>query len=311
MHGVLADRECNITRHILLRGDLAVTKDYVLDSRNPCVVYPRKSVRWPAIDIHRYIDHIQLNRHFPMGIDPMRGCKDLYTSIDLEEPGGEWEQKQIDSLYGVGISKCDNGGSSLEQDGYVCGFTASADGSEISDTRRNGGMGIVLKRQEGGVDNDDEDDVQFLTHLQVKYPELTESRTRQVHFYDVFEGRCSEALSKHYQPVVDMTRTQVLGQVLRASSAQSTDLHPLPQLSKFVSCSVAEEAVSGVSRIWDELSDVWKQPLSLVFDGIMQSTPRKYLPYPGSYKTGWISVLEAAIVADIPPQVIARCYHRL
>ncbi|KAJ2061134.1 hypothetical protein GGI08_002918 [Coemansia sp. S2] len=59
------------------------------------------------------------------------------------------------------------------------------------------------------------------------------------------------------------------------------------------------------------MSDFWKHRLEVgpayeicLLRGLL-------MPFPGSTKTGWLSVLEAASVADIPLEVIARCYHRL
>ncbi|KAJ2016465.1 hypothetical protein H4S04_003322 [Coemansia sp. S16] len=310
MQSLLFDRTDNVTRQIILRGD-GLTNGYTL--ANPArrlETMPANAIQWPAIDFRRYKDHIQLNRHLPMGIDPKRGCRDLYTSVGLEEPCEEWDQQQIDFLYGKESAENDN--VSLRESGYAHGFTAAADGSDISDTRRNGGMGIVVRRQQHGSTTGlvhTSDDVQFLTHLQIKYPGLAEPRLKRVPLLDAFEGRTPDVLSKYYLPVIDLTRTQVLGQVLKAET-KSSGSHP-PQLSKFASCSVAEEAVSGVSRIWDKMSDFWKHRLEVgpayeicLLRGLL-------MPFPGSTKTGWLSVLEAASVADIPPEVIARCYHRL
>ncbi|KAJ2480345.1 hypothetical protein EV174_003751 [Coemansia sp. RSA 2320] len=125
---------------------------------------------------------------------------------------------------------------------------------------------------------------------------------------DAFAGRAPDVISNHYQPVVELTRTQVIDQVLRAASKANGV--PTPQLSQFASCSVAEEAVSGVSRIWDKMSEFWKYRLNT---GCHTSNDKRrvLMPFPGSARTGWISVLEAAILSDIPPEVIARCYHRL
>ncbi|KAJ2325986.1 hypothetical protein GGI00_004876 [Coemansia sp. RSA 2681] len=311
MQGILADRDRNITRQILIRGDLPADTRVVKNSVRLCNLTSGNALRWPTIDIHRYIDHIQLYRHLPMGVDQMRSCRDPYTSINLEEPGEEWDQMQMDFLYGS--SPAGGGGASLEKSGYACGFTATTDGSEISDTRRNGGMGIVVKRPEEYVSTTGlartSDDAQLLTLLQLKHPVLTKARVRETHLYDVFEDRCPNILSSYYQSVVDMTRAQVINQVLKAT-AQSAGSCP-PQLSKFTSCSVAEEAVSGVSRIWDKTSGFWRPQLDACFVGKGQRRQIACMPFPGSPRTGWISVLEAALAADIPPQVVARCFHRL
>ncbi|KAJ2730722.1 hypothetical protein IW152_005056 [Coemansia sp. BCRC 34962] len=307
MQGLLADRTNNITRQIILRGDMPNNDYSTVYSNRRIDVMSKNAIQWPAIDYRRYMKHIQADRLLPIGIDHMRGSRELYTSAGLEEPGQEWDQRQIDFLYGG--EAAEGGSASLVRTGYVHGFTAARDGDEIADTRKNGGMGIVVKRPKyasttGLVHSSDE--IEFLTYLQIKYPGLAEARSKRVPLLDAFEGRAPDVLSNYYLSVVDMTRTQVLGQVLQATSDSQ-----LPLLSKFVSCSVAEEAVSGVSRIWDKVSESWRHKLEAGL-GIENGRGRKlFRPYPGSAKTGWISVLEAAIVSDIPPEVIARCYHRL
>ncbi|KAJ2808886.1 hypothetical protein H4S07_003309, partial [Coemansia furcata] len=309
MQSLLADRSSNVTRQIILRGDMLANGYTSAYPTRHFDILPRNVIQWPAIGIRRYMEHIQLNRLVPMGIDPMRSCKELYTSVGLEEPGEEWDQKQIEFLYGEESADDDN--ISLEESGYTHGFTPATDGSDIADTKRNGGMGIIVKRQHHASTTGlvhTSDDAQFLTYLQIKHPGLAEPRLQRVPLLDAFEGRAPDVLSNYYLPVVDLTRTQVLGQVLKA--AQSTGSQP-PQLSRFASSSVAEEAVSGVARIWDKISDFWKHRLEVGPDLEVNHRRRLFRPFPGLAKTGWLSVLEAAISSDIPPEVIARCYHRL
>ncbi|KAJ2697396.1 hypothetical protein H4218_003983 [Coemansia sp. IMI 209128] len=306
MQGLLADRTNNITRQIILRGDMPNNDYSTVYSNRRIDVMSKNAIQWPAIDYRRYMDHIQADRLLPIGIDHMRESRDLYTSAGLEEPGQEWDQRQVDFLYGEESAE---GGASLVRSGFAHGFTAARDGDEIADTRTNGGMGIVVRRAKhasttGLVHSGD--DIEFLTHLHIKYPGLAEARSTRVPLLDAFEDRDPDVLSKYYLPVIDMARTQVLGQVLRATGGSQ-----LPQLSKFASCSVAEEAVSGVSRTWDKVSESWRYKLEAGYGLEKSRRSRLFRPYPGSARTGWISVLEAAVVSDIPPEVIARCYHRL
>ncbi|KAJ1939089.1 hypothetical protein EC988_007408, partial [Linderina pennispora] len=58
----------------------------------------------------------------------------------------------------------------------------------------------------------------------------------------------------------------------------------------------------GVSQIWESLNSFWQNG---------KEGDKKGGLLLGNYNTGWLGILEAAVQAGIPDEVIARSYARL
>ncbi|KAJ2375634.1 hypothetical protein GGI05_007115 [Coemansia sp. RSA 2603] len=299
MNAIVTDRESDTTRYILLHGD-AKPHPNVLKHDRFVRDYTRGMLSWPSTGIYRYIDHIREKSFYPcMGVDPMRACEPRFVDIDLEEPAAEWDTKQIAAFE----DDTDDDDESNDNDGRESdsGYTgvnevSDSDGDEaISDSTRNGGIGLVIRRTE---DNTGLTRPQFLTAQQLYYPELLEPRYNCVPLPDEFNKTKPTHISPHYQPLIDMTRAQVLNQALRRKNTAGS---PQPALSEFVSQTVAHEAVSGVVHTWEKLRDLWSQ----------ENRDSRGLPFLGTVGCGWITMLNSALAAGIPEEVVARAYHRL
>ncbi|KAJ1723145.1 hypothetical protein LPJ53_002509 [Coemansia erecta] len=303
MAHIVADRESDITRYLLLHGDAKPHADVL---RNDRFVrdYTRGMVSWPSTGIYRYIEHIREKSFYPcMGVDPMRACEPGFVDIDLEEPGAEWETRQIAAFEDDSDDdNNDDGSDDIDECTSDSGYTGVDEASDcdkeeaISDSTRNGGIGLVIRRIE---DNTDSTRPRLLTAQQLYYPELLEPRHSRVPLPDEFSNTKPSHISSRYQPLIDMTRAQVLTQTLRRST--NTAESPLPAVSEFVSQTVAHEAVSGVVHTWEKLRDLWSQG----------TKANGRLPVLGTVGCGWITMLNSALAAGIPEEVVARAYHRL
>ncbi|KAJ2846656.1 hypothetical protein IWW36_004245 [Coemansia brasiliensis] len=190
-----------------------------------------------------------------------------FIDISLEEPGMEWDSRELRYL---------DEGSDVELDPHV----------DIADTRVNGGIGLVIQQESGG--NSTNKPI-ILTKQQLIRPYLQAPRYNRAPLPD--ELKQSIDLSE-YQPIIDMLRAQ-LGTLQKPS-----DKSPL---SDFVSRTVAEEAVSGAVKTWTKIKH---------FRTNIDGSPRRLLGA-SSNISQWIGVLESALAAGLPPEVIARSYHRL
>ncbi|KAJ1664761.1 hypothetical protein IW140_002963 [Coemansia sp. RSA 1813] len=307
MMGLLMDRELDITRNIIMNGDSSYGR--VTNTNKSALRRFNNLVLWPATDLYRYLNDFPLGDFKAMGIYPQDTINQKYECISVEEPGDELDSQRINLLYDgdkCDPNACDSNESNRNgEDGYTGKHDVSADVDPITDPTLNGGIGLVIKR----VDDPNvitgtycDDNVQILTRKHVMDPWLLAPRYCRVPLQDAVlkDDTINDSCAKQ---LIDMTRAQVLNQVLahRARTSEPVSPEPLP-LAKFVSSMVAEEAVGGISRTWSKMNE-------MLLNGVKsQSAPQ---PCPGTATTQWFSILEAALAADLPPEVVARSYRRL
>ncbi|KAJ2717106.1 hypothetical protein H4R19_000191 [Coemansia spiralis] len=274
MGPVVLERERCLTRRIIVHGDTGTDRLAAAAGQRRSRSH-KMLVPWPSVDLHRYMDRMSADTLHPIGIGVLENpCT---THVALEEPGAEWETREL------------SGAADDPEDSDV----------DVSDPLVNGGIGLVIKRHPGSGPSPtacSTEHVEFLTKSHLLHPELRGPRYSRVPLPDEFRDALqAPALSRHFGPLVDMTRVQVLNQILRQQS-----LRAMP-LSRFVSCTVAEEAVAGVARTWHAVNEYLR---------ISQRRGREPV-CAGMPGTQWIAVLNAALAAGLPPEVVARVYHRL
>ncbi|KAJ2517752.1 hypothetical protein H4217_003758, partial [Coemansia sp. RSA 1939] len=270
---------------------------------------------WPATDLYRYLNDFPLDKFKVMGILPQESMDPKYEHIMTEEPGEALDSQRI-KMLGQRRAGSDDGldASGVDQhddesdDGYSGDPGISEDADTIADPLLNGGIGLVIRRNgypntSEGTCCDNNDDVQFLTKDQIMNPWLLTPRySRILPQEDILNSSTDTANGA--KQLVDLTRAQVLGQIQRHRAKNSDDAaraDPLP-LSKFASTAVAEEAVGGILRTWLKINE-------MLTSGVRSGEAR--VPYPGTSSTQWFSVLEAALEAGLPREVVARaCYRR-
>ncbi|KAJ2671304.1 hypothetical protein GGI25_005547 [Coemansia spiralis] len=308
MMGLLMDRELDLTRSILINGDSGTNR---ITKSNESMRTQRinSMVTWPATDFYRYINDFSLDRYSPMGINPLKCSTQEYNYISLEEPGDELDAHRLRALYGNNHDNTDADGFDVD-DSHANENVNPIDESVISNSNLNGGIGLILRKNSNpnvvtSVYCDD--GVQFLTKHHITKPWIQAPRYSRVPLPDehsnglnITDASCSSDLTQ----LVDMTRAQVLNQVLKHNTEISKNYSISKQLplSKFVSSTVAEEAVNGVMRTWFKTSEIMQE-------GLRTQSVRRL--YPGTCTTQWYSILEAALAAGMPPEVVARSYHRL
>ncbi|KAI8321644.1 hypothetical protein GQ54DRAFT_175261 [Martensiomyces pterosporus] len=328
MCGIVYERDADITRRIILNGD--IRRDYLNEDKAEGRWWSSDVISWPAVDIHKYLNYLQPDTYKPIGVEPLRSCESRCEHVSLEEPGAEWDARQLRLLSEATDEAAgeESGGDADEDVGYTGGLPAFTDGTEISDSTRNGGIGLVIKRQQQQDDLElsNTDDIQFITKQQILHPELLAPRYNRVPLLDELRNGSFNQPSPHFHQLLELTRVQVLNQAMASAIARP---QPLPQslesgdagsntpeapllsqvpfpLSRFVSTTVAEEAVSGIAKTWSMVRDIWD---------LDKRKPRKgrsrRILRPGIHSSGWITILEAALLAGLPIDVVARSYRRL
>ncbi|KAJ2660238.1 hypothetical protein IWW48_003070 [Coemansia sp. RSA 1200] len=312
MMGLLMDRELDITRSIIMNGDNRY--DRKSGSARNIARQVRNILAWPATDLYRYLNDFPLDKFKVMGILPQESMDPKYEHILTEEPGEALDSQRIkmlgqmrvdsdDDLDASGVDQHDD-----ESDGGYSGNPGiSEDADTIADPLLNGGIGLVIRRNgypntSEGTCCDSNDDVQFLTKDQIMNPWLLAPRySRILSQEDILNNTNSSNSAKQ---LVDLTRAQVIGQIQSHRAKNNKDsarADPLP-LSKFASTAVAEEAVGGIFRTWSKINE-------MLASGVRSGETR--VPFPGTAPTQWFSVLEAALEAGLPREVVARACYRL
>ncbi|KAJ2703488.1 hypothetical protein FB645_003884 [Coemansia sp. IMI 203386] len=263
MYVLVSEREKDITRRIIECGDTRTGKPGLSK------VLKRKAttgmVAWPAVDIATYQGVLQPDIHPCMGMDPfnVRGRQHThgYVDMDLEEPGA-----------------------------------GELDVEAISDSARNGGIGLLIRH---GERDDIGDRMHIVTGKQLQNSGLLEPSSGLMAVPDTGcrRNNVPYSLNDYFQPLIGLTQTQVLRQVQQTQEPDPSSKHHQQQLSAFVSQTIAREAVHSMARTFDRLADI-----------LQGGTARLSL---GSVSSGWISVLKSALAAGVPPEVVARAYHRL
>ncbi|KAJ2157938.1 hypothetical protein GGF46_004146, partial [Coemansia sp. RSA 552] len=209
------------------------------------------NVYWPTTALRQYLSSAQMDVLKPLGIDPLRYREPQYVDMALEEPGMERDARELAVLAGGAADGFD---SSV---GYTGPPLLVADGVDIiADMEVNGGLGLVVKRH---ADADTSPTsmapggTEILTRQQILHPELRAPRYSRVPLPQEFEDGQPPVALAHFQPLIDMTRAQVLAQIQKTRQPAPNSQLPL---SSFVSCTVAEEAVSGVARAWEKTEEV-------------------------------------------------------
>ncbi|KAJ2554333.1 hypothetical protein EV175_002621 [Coemansia sp. RSA 1933] len=214
MMGILANRELDVTRHILMTGDTSYTHD---SSTNASAAYQYNNlITWPATDLYRYLDEFPLDDYKSMGIYPQDSLSSKYECISLEEPGEELDSQRINLLDGDdSMSSSDKRGKNGEDTGYTGYYGSSPDVDLITDPMLNGGIGLAIKRNKHPNTVSStycDDDVCIMTRNHVRYPWLLAPRYSRVPLRDEFckdDGICSSDAKE----LIDMTRAQVLNQI--------------------------------------------------------------------------------------------------
>ncbi|KAJ2855915.1 hypothetical protein J3B02_001903 [Coemansia erecta] len=290
MRSLVIGREADITRRILICGDTRDNRPGITRPFQPKSTRTSKRIiAWPAVDILKYKQLMESDFYPCMGIDPFDACKREYEYIELEEPGTEFAAMQIEQMFDKqqGIS----GGS-----GFI-------DEDVIADSSKNGGIGLLIKRDNQGDQGQKAaaDKIQIITGLHLRYPKLLEPWFSQIPVSGKPRTRksisSSSPTANHFKPLVDMTRAQVLYQVRKTQEPLDSQL----PLSELASQTVAQEAVQSIMLTFDRLADAMTS--GIVNNGTVMSL--------GSNRCGWISVLKSALIAGMPPEVVARSYHRL
>ncbi|KAJ1965045.1 hypothetical protein GGI12_001027 [Dipsacomyces acuminosporus] len=323
MCGIVYERYRDITRQIILNGDQmrGYLGEGVDSSLNPAT----DIVAWPAVDIHRYVACLQPGLIKLIGADPLGGCEKRHEYMSLEEPGEEWDSRQLGLL-----AECSDGGDSeAEQDDlrYTGNEPAFTDGSEISDSTKNGGIGLVIKRQHhdkrhGSDGIYQSDPIKLVTKHQILNKGILEPRYSRVPAQSELCSESHNDLSPNFDSLLEITRSQVLNQIMASNAAEESlycrndaepctadEIPPVPvpfPLSKFVSSTVAKEAVASIASVWSKVRDIREGSRNASATG----RGNKIL-HPGMHETGWIAILEAALLAGIPTEVVARSFHRL
>ncbi|KAJ2777914.1 hypothetical protein H4R18_004897 [Coemansia javaensis] len=268
MAALVLERDRCLTRRIVLAANAGARPGQSQSQKHKqSHQQTREALRWPCAALHRYLRRAATDAYGAMGIGLAAEGSPHATQVALEEPGEEWETAELHQRP----TDSNSGNSSATVD--------------IADPLANGGIGLVVSRRHG--------DIEFVTKARLMHPRLRGPRYSRVPLPDEFQaaGLGSDAVSAaspgHLQPLVDMTRVQVLNQILALRR------EPMP-LSRFVSCTVAEEAVAGLARTW------------AVLDRRLRAAPRGAPTEPQ-----WIAVLRAALDAGVPPEAVARAYRRL
>ncbi|KAJ1732965.1 hypothetical protein LPJ61_001784 [Coemansia biformis] len=279
------ERDRCLTRRIVVNGDMGADRLYAgVDAFR--TRSNKRLLPWPSTDLQRYLNRAPADILHPMGIGVLENpCT---THVALEEPGAEWETHELDV-----------GAEDLEDRAGEGAQGPPSDEIDISDPLANGGIGLVIRRRRDSEESptaNSGEAVEFLTKNQLLYPGLQEPRYSRVPLPDEFtDPSRTPVLAPCLGPLVDMTRVQVLNQILRQKSPWAMPL------SKFVSCTVAEEAVAGMARTWAAVNECLR---------ISQRRGREPI-VAGMAGTQWIAVLNAALSAGLPPEAVARAYYRL
>ncbi|KAJ2724730.1 hypothetical protein GGI07_001783 [Coemansia sp. Benny D115] len=290
MNSIVIERNLDITRKIIVLGDGQRQSSGPTTRKERKTKHSASVISWPATSIHRYANHIGGLFYSCMGIDPLRPCRPRYEYVELEEPGTEWDTRQL---------SCFNSDADVADTGFVESERGARGDEDISDAARNGGLGLIIEHSK---DDADGGAVRFLTAEQIENPELLAPRYSRVPLssvrppkYTASHGHATVPLN--YEPLVEMTRAQVLPQILRLLNdpEQGRLL-----VSSFVSKTVAQEAVSGVVDTWTAFQDLWEE-----------TEKENMHPTAGASNSGWISLLNCALAAGMPEEVVARAYHRL
>ncbi|KAJ2083067.1 hypothetical protein H4R24_001106 [Coemansia sp. RSA 988] len=287
MYAITSERDRDITRQIVLGSEANFPRPSQL---YPIVGNSAKKLQkdvlcWPNTNFYRYLNSGFLNNYKPLSNTILRDHWSTGIPIALEEPGMEWDMQELGLQPNNSIHE-----------------QAPFDDVDISDPSVNGGTSLIIRRRQGSDESPTAytaGNVEYLTKQHLMHSKLQAPRYSRVPLQDQFCFKPqTSAITKHHQPLVDMTRAQVLNQILKLDF-QSEGRSPLP-LSKFVSCTVAEEAVSGILQTWSNTSEFCKSA---------GGTEKEV--FPGMAVTQWVSVLQNALTAGLPPDVVARAYRRL
>ncbi|KAJ2808430.1 hypothetical protein H4R21_000019 [Coemansia helicoidea] len=276
MGALVAERERSVTRRIVVHGDTGTDR---LTASAPGRRRRRRHsmlLPWPSVDLHRYLGRARADALRPMGIGVVE--PPCLAHAALEEPGAEWETRELDGTAAA---------------------AAADDDVDLADPLANGGIGLVIRRHHPGATAPGPtawtaEAVEFVTRTQLLHPGLCGPRYSRAPLPDEFRDN-TPAPSHHFGPLADLTRIQVLNQILCRNSPRAMPL------SRFASCTVAEEAVAGVARTWAALGECLR---------VAQRRGREPL-CTGMAATQWIAVLNAALAAGLPPEIVARAYRRL
>ncbi|PIA18616.1 hypothetical protein COEREDRAFT_6324 [Coemansia reversa NRRL 1564] len=285
MYALVSERDRDITRHIVLGSEADTARaSHLYPNYGGNIKRSRAEVLcWPNVHFYKYLNSGSMDDYKPFDKTMLQDHWPNHVPISLEEPGMEWDMREL----------------AMQADDSAHEQTFNDD---ISDPSVNGGISLLIRRNQGSDDSPTAyttGGVEYLTKQHLIHPKLQAPRYSRVPLADQF--RCNSqtpVVTKHHQPLVDMTRAQVLNQIINQNS-QCTDKPSLP-LSKFVSCTIAEEAVSGILQTWSNTSEYCNSVGSISKD-----------VFPGMAATQWVAVLQSALVAGIPPEVVARAYYRL
>ncbi|KAJ1853844.1 hypothetical protein GGH12_003492 [Coemansia sp. RSA 1822] len=318
MAALLHEREYDVARHIVINGDSGLNR--LCDTGTKSSKRAVNLRKWPSVEYYRYMESEQMRGLKAMGIGVDSG--ERYEDTELEEPGMEWDVQQLcgvfesedvsdlaDSTEDVDESNSADPTEDVDESGSTdstedMDVSDSADPTEdlsdptdstkdvdISDPTQNGGIGLVIKRNPrsspiASLDSS----LEFLTKHHLMHPQLASPRYTHIPLPDEFQCTSRPDITD-YESLIGTTRVQVLNQVLALNHMQG--------LSKFVSRTVAEEAVKGVVQTWH------------VVRGFQRAKAAQKYGRERIMARQWIDVLVAALSAGIPPQVIARSYYRL
>ncbi|KAJ2501707.1 hypothetical protein GGH96_001671 [Coemansia sp. RSA 1972] len=309
MTALVHEREHDVLRQIVINGDSGFNRLY-----NQGIKIRKQSAnfkKWPSVEYYRYVESEEMRRFKALGMGVDGG--ERYEDTELEEPGMEWDARQLrgvvesedvldladfseevvvpDSTEDAEASDMDKPDSAdSTKDVDISDPTDSAEDVDISDPAQNGGIGLVIQRNPPTHPLSPYPSLEFLTKHHLKHPQLARPRYTQIPLPDEFQCTSPPDLI-NYESLIDATRVQVLNQVLAHNHMQG--------LSKFVSCTVAEEAVKGVVQTWQ------------VARGFHQAKAGQKFKRERILARQWIDLLVAALAAGVPPQAVARSYYRL
>ncbi|KAJ2576456.1 hypothetical protein GGH19_002153 [Coemansia sp. RSA 1807] len=318
MSAILHEREHDVLRHIVINGDSGLNR--LCNRGNKGRKWLANHRKWPSVEYYRYVESEEMRglNAMGMGMDGGSMCEDT----ELEEPGMEWDARQLCGVFesedvsdpadsteeadesdstdsaeevdGSDSAEDVDGSDSVDstEDIVISDPTDSAEDVDISDPTQNGGIGLVIQRNPPThpASSANDSSLEFLTKYHLMYPQLAAPRYTRIPLPDEFQCTSRPDLI-NYESLIGATRVQVLNQVLAHNHMQG--------LSKFVSRTVAEEAVKGVVQTWH------------VVRGFQQAKAGQRFGRERILARQWIDVLVAALSAGVPPQVIARSYYRL